>query len=75
MGGVLKRVVTGVTAATAVTAVFFKNPSHPVPPYDTYHMTLSDFALRPPMSEGNGWESTHNHEHSSLYRKGGNIYI
>ena len=39
-----------------------------MPPYDTYHITLSDFALRPPMSGYNGWESTHKHEHSSLYR-------
>ena len=71
MGGVLKRVVTAVTAVTVVTVVtavfFFRNASHPVPPYDTYHITLSDFALRPPMSGYNGWESTHKHEHSSLY--------
>jgi len=71
MGGGLKRVVTAVTAVTVVTAVtavfFFKTASHPVPPYDTYHITLSDFALRPPMSGYNGWESTHKHEHSSLY--------
>ena len=70
MGGVRKRVVTAATAVTVVTAVtadfFFTNPSHPVPPYDTYHITLSDFALRPPMSGYNGWESTHKHEHSSL---------
>jgi len=71
MGGVRKRVVTAVTAVTVVTvvtAVFFpKTPSQIVPPYDTYHITLSDFALRPPMSGYNGWESTHKHEHSSLY--------
>ena len=70
-GGGRKRVVTAVTAATVVTAVtaelVFTNASHPVPPYDTYHITLSDFALRPPMSGYNGWESTHKHEHSSLY--------
>ena len=73
MGGGRKRVVTAVTAATVVTAVtadflyICRNASHPVPPYDTYHITLSDFALRPPMSGYNGWESTHKHEHSSLY--------
>ena len=71
MGGGPKRVVTAVTAVTVVTAAtaffFFRTPSHPVPPYDTYHITLSDFALRPPMSGYNGWESTHKHEHSSLY--------
>ena len=71
MGGGLKRVVTAVTAVTVVTAVtavfFFTNASQIVPPYDTYHITLSDFALRPPMSGYNGWESTHKHEHSSLY--------
>ena len=71
MGGVRKRVATAATAVTVVTAVtavfFYTNPSHPVPPYDTYHITLSDFALRPPMSGYNGWESTHKHEHSSLY--------
>ena len=70
MEGVLKRVVTAATAATVVTAAtavyFFTNSSHPVPPYDTYHITLSDFALRPPVSGYNGWESTHNHEHSRL---------
>ena len=55
------------TVVTAVTADFlFWNPSHLVPPYDTYHITLSDFALRPPMSGYYGWESTHKHEHSSL---------
>ena len=76
MGGGLKRVVTAVTAATVVTvvtAVFFsKTASQIVPPYDTYHITLSDFALRPPMSGYNGWESTctHKHEHSSLYGTG-----
>ena len=71
MGGVLKRVVTAVTAVTVVTAAtavfyIYKNASQIVPPYDTYHITLSDFALRPPMSGYNGWESTHKHEHSSL---------
>ena len=74
MGGGRKRVVTAVTAVTVVTAAtafffIYRNPSHPVPPYDTYHITLSDFALRPPMSGYNGWESTHKHEHSSLYIK------
>ena len=71
MGGGRKRVVTAVTAVTVVTAVtavfFLKTASQIVPPYDTYHITLSDFALRPPMSGYNGWESTHKHEHSSLY--------
>ena len=80
MGGVPKRVVTAVTAvtvATVVTAVFYyyRNASHPVPPYDTYHITLSDFALRPPMSGYNGWESTHKHEHSSLYYLSDACYI
>jgi hypothetical protein len=71
MGGVLKRVVTAATAATVVTAAtaakFSTNSSHPVLPYDTYHITLSDFALRPPMSGRFVSNFTPFYDHSSLY--------
>ena len=59
--GIAERAIKGL-----VLGLSLKNASQLVLPYDTYHITLSDFALRPPMSGYNGWESTHKHEHSSL---------
>ena len=43
-----------------------RDPSHPVLPYDTYHITLSDFALRPPMSGRFVSNFTLFYDHSSL---------